>query len=218
MPSPDMEMLRDDLRNLETINKYFGGRSAVVGLLRKLTKTMERVRVVDLATGFGDHPRSMVRWGRAAGKEVRVMAVDRQWSTLQIARGATPQNYPVLYVQADVRYLPFKNQSADLVLCSLALHHFTEQDAIEILKESKRVAARAMACMDLIRSKSAYWAVWVLTQFILRAPMTRHDARVSVKRAFTEHELKGLARQAGWDRFWHAHLPWFRQAVGCHKD
>jgi ubiquinone/menaquinone biosynthesis C-methylase UbiE len=217
-PNPDREELRQDLINLEIINRFFGGKSAVLNLFKELTRKLQKVRVIDLATGFADHPRAIIRWAQKKGKQVHITAVDFQWDTLRLAREATPNCSPICFVQADIRHLPFKPSSAELVFSSLALHHFSEKDAIRILQESQRVATRAAACIDLVRGKLAYVSVWILTQFILRGRMTRHDARASILRAFNRKEFQALATSAGWSAFWHWKLPWFRQAISLEKN
>jgi ubiquinone/menaquinone biosynthesis C-methylase UbiE len=217
MPCADLEELGKDLRNLEIINRCFGGTQAVLKMMSRLACELPAFRMIDLATGYGDHPRNIARWAKDQGKSCTIIAVDRQRPTLEFARAATRNGERILYVQADVRRLPFKSRSVDLVFCSLALHHFSESDAVNVLKESRRLASQAAACIDLVRGRIAYAAVWLLTQFFLRAKMTRHDARASVRRAFTGKELKNMADLAGWRSLWHGKLPLFRQAIACEK-
>src|SRR5262245_21051822 len=106
-PNPDPAALAEDLRNLEKINRWFGGTAAVKRLGRKLGK--EAV-LVDLATGYGDHPRALAQEARARGEMLSILAVDRQFPTLQLARAATRPEEGIYYVQADIRQLPFKDQ------------------------------------------------------------------------------------------------------------
>lgn len=217
LPSPDGKLLREDLKNLERLNRHFGGTRAVLNLLNKIARNLPSFCLIDFCTGYGDLPRNMARWAREHGKKATIIAVDFQWPTLEIAQAATPKSDRVFYVQADVRHSPFKNNAADMVFCALALHHFSNDDATQILREGRRMAKRHVACFDLKRGRRAYAAVWLLTQFILRSPMTRHDARLSVRRSFTGNELKNLAVLADWRSFWHDNLPWFRQVIVCEQ-
>ena len=70
-----------------------------------------------------------------------------------------------------------------------------------MLREMTRIGRFGISCVDLARSRLAIWAIWLLTALFLREPMTRHDARLSVRRAFTRNEMKSLAEKAGWRRF-----------------
>jgi hypothetical protein len=48
---------------------------------------------------------------------------------------------------------------------------------------------------------------------LYREPMTKHDARLSVARAFSFDEMQDLARLAGWTNFGHESFPIARQAI-----
>jgi ubiquinone/menaquinone biosynthesis C-methylase UbiE len=167
-----------------------------------------------LAAGFGDHSRRLAQHYPHA----KVFSVDRHAATLRLARAATPRDQAVFFIQADLKYLPFKDGAVDFALCSLALHHFSEEDAVEVLQEAERVAGRAAVAVDLVRRSLAYAAVWLLTQVWMRDAATRHDGRLSVRRAFTAPEFRALARAAQWSRARWISLPWFRQALVSRKD
>jgi ubiquinone/menaquinone biosynthesis C-methylase UbiE len=213
LPNQDEAALRSDLENIARLNKTFGGKKAVEKIFRKLSDGIDRLVLVDLACGYGDHGRNLIRLARAHQREITVVAVDVQFQTLQIARAATPSGQKMFFVQADARQLPFRPRSAELVFCSLALHHFAEKDASIVLQEMIRVALLGTACVDLVRSRLAAFCIWLLTTFIMRDPMVRHDARLSVRRAFTHEEMKSLAHRAGWLKLKQARFLWFQQAV-----
>lgn len=217
LPNPDPKDLEDDLTNLGIINRWFGGTKAMLAALRRLVGEAETFTVIDLATGYGDHPRNMVKWASNQGKRCQVVAVDNQMDTLLMAREASRGVPQVRFVQADARQLPFKEGASDFSFCCLALHHFSETDAVKVMRECRRVARQGTAILDLARSRLAYAAVWLLTQFILTAKMTKHDARMSIRRAFTGQELKILAHQGGWEEPHHQSLPWFQQEISARK-
>jgi hypothetical protein len=50
---------------------------------------------------------------------------------------------------------------------------------------------------DLVRSRVAHWVVWVITRFITRGAISRHDGPLSVRRSYTPGEVSGLCAQAG---------------------
>jgi len=53
----------------------------------------------------------------------------------------------------------------------------------------------------------------LLTSCIFRESMTRFDARLSFRRAFSFPEMRRVASVAGWRRFGHRRFPVCRQAV-----
>jgi hypothetical protein len=218
LPNQDEKALRSDLENIARLNGAFGGRRAVEKIFHQLACPHSRLILVDLAAGYGDHGRNLIEQARARHGEVAVIAVDFQFQTLRIARAATPPGQKMFFVQADARRLPFRDKGADLAFCSLALHHFAENDALTVLREMARIASRGLACADLVRSRLAALGIWLLTTFIVRDPMVRHDARLSVRRAFTAGELTALARRAGWPQLRQINFFWFQQAILARVD
>lgn len=218
LPNQDENALRSDLENIARLNRTFGGKKAVEIVFAKLADKTRKLLLVDLAAGYGDHGRNLLRIAEADRHDVTVVAVDFQFQTLQIARQATPPSQKMFFVQADARRLPFRNKSADLALCSLALHHFAEKDALSVLREMARVGRLGTACVDLVRSRLAAFCIWLLTAFIIRDPMVRHDARLSIRRAFTRAEMKSLAHRAGWPNLQQIRFFWFQQAVFAHTE
>ncbi|MEY2576129.1 MAG: hypothetical protein QOF80_1616 [Verrucomicrobiota bacterium] len=210
-PQPVTPELASDLRNLRKLNRYFGSYRLIEHFLRHWIQPRSRMRVLDLATGSGDIPRLIVEYARRAGATVTVDAVDQQPSTLEIARGLS-RDYPEIeFFEGDV--LSFGDGGYDVVLCSLALHHFEEVTAVELLKRCRTLSNRYVLVSDLRRGVLATLGVYLLTTFIFREPMTRTDARLSAERAFSFREFRSLAERAGWKNFGHAKFAFARQAI-----
>lgn len=218
LPHQDKDALQKDLEHLAGLNKTFGARRAVGALFHQLTAQLRRVVLVDLASGYSDHGRNLIAKGKARKQDVTILALDFQFKTLQIARDATPRDHKMFFIQADARQLPLRTKEADLVFCSLALHHFSEKDALAVLREMTRVGRLGSACVDLVRGRLAAIGIWLLTTFIVRDPMVRHDARLSIRRAFTFDEMKTLAQRAGWPSIRQIKFFWFQQAVTGRRD
>jgi 2-polyprenyl-3-methyl-5-hydroxy-6-metoxy-1,4-benzoquinol methylase len=101
----------------------------------------------------------------------------------------------------------------DIVMSNLVAHHLDESDVIRLLRRIREMARTAALVTDLRRSRLAQTAVYARTASLYREPMTRHDARLSVERAFSFPELRKLAIAAGWWGFRHRRAPFFRQAL-----
>ena len=211
-PQPVSTELAHDLENLRRLNQWFGSYRLVRAFLRCWLHPGGTYRILDLATGYGDIPRMIVAWARERGCGVRIDAVDQQPSTLELAQKASA-GFPEIHFQcADA--LTFSSAATyDLVLSSLALHHFSERDAVRLLRQAQRLSHENVLIADLERSVFTSASVWLLTATIFREPMTRHDARVSVQRAFSHRELQELAAAAGWEHFGHQRFFPARQAI-----
>jgi 2-polyprenyl-3-methyl-5-hydroxy-6-metoxy-1,4-benzoquinol methylase len=169
------------------------------------------MRILDLATGSGDIPRLIVEHARKVEATVTVDAVDQQSSTLKIARSLSAAYPEINFLEGDV--LSFAGERYDLVLCSLALHHFEEADAVRLLVRCRELSSKYVLVSDLQRGFVATLGVYLLTAFIFRDPMTRTDGRLSAARAFSFPEFRILAERAGWKNFGHAKFAFARQAI-----
>ena len=210
-PQPVTTELTSDLRNLRQLNRYFGSYRLIEHFLRRWIQPRSRMRILDLATGSGDIPRLIVDYARKVGASVTVDAVDQQPSTLEIARSLSGDYPDIDFLEGDV--LSFDEGTYDVVLNSLALHHFEEDAAIQLLKRCRQLSNKYVLVSDLRRGLLATTGAYLLTTFLFREPMTRTDARLSAERAFSFREFRSLAERAGWKNFGHAKFAFARQAV-----
>jgi 2-polyprenyl-3-methyl-5-hydroxy-6-metoxy-1,4-benzoquinol methylase len=211
-PQPVSTELGRDLFNLRQLNRFFGSYALIERFLRRWIHAGARLRVLDLATGSGDIPRFIVDFTRRARAEVAIDAVDRQPATLEIARRLSAGYPEITFHEGNI--LEWKgNQPYDLVLCSLVLHHFSSEDAVQVLRQARHLSRRFVLVSDLRRGLLASAGVFLLTAFVFRDPMTKYDGRLSAARAFSFKELSELAERAGWTKFGQANFHFARQAV-----
>jgi len=204
--------LEDDLHNLRQLNRWFGSYSLIESFLRRWINPGATLRVIDLATGSGDIPRLIADYAGRVGATVRIDAVDQQSSTLEIAKKLSAGYSNISFVEGNI----LEQQSAepyDMALCTLALHHFSEEDAVRVLRRCRELSRKFVLVSDLRRGWLGTIGVHLLTVTLFREPMTKFDARLSVARAFSFSELDDLARRAGWKDFGHANFKFARQAV-----
>jgi 2-polyprenyl-3-methyl-5-hydroxy-6-metoxy-1,4-benzoquinol methylase len=200
------------LRSLRGLNRYFGSHRIVMRFVRRWIRRGDRCRVLDLATGSADIPRIVADHARRVGAQVEIVAVDFQPTTLETARRMSADYPEISCVQDDVLTF-WAEQPFDIVICSLALHHFSDEDAVTLLRRARELSRRYVLISDLRRGWLALAGVYLLTVFVFRDPMTRQDGRVSAARAFTSEEMRELARRAGWQNFGAANFRFARQAI-----
>src|SRR4029077_1324026 len=180
--------------------------------LRRWIMPGAQMRVVDLATGSGDIPRLLVDHARTIGAQIALDAVDRQAATLEIARRLSTGYPEISYHEANI--LEWNSaEGYDISLCSLVLHHFSNDDAVKVLRRCRESSKRFVLVSDLRRGLLLRAGVYMLTALIFREPMTRFDARLSAQRSFSFAEMRELAMQAGWKSFGHKKFRFARQAV-----
>ena len=211
-PQPVSAELERDLERLRQLNRWFGSHRLVLNFMRRWIKPHTRTRIVDLATGSGDIPRLIANYARGIRAQVEIEALDRQSATLEIARKLSSSYPEISYREANI--LEWNSVEAyDIALCTLALHHFSDEDAVRVLRQCRQLSRRFVLVSDLRRGVFLRTGVYLLTAMIFREPMTRHDARLSAVRAFSFSEMRNLALRAGWEHFGHKKFRFARQAM-----
>ena len=170
------------------------------------------MRIVDLATGSGDIPRLLVDFARKIGAHLDIDAADQQRATVEIAKRLSVGYPEISYHEANI--LEWNGiQDYDIALCSLVLHHFSDEDAVNVLRRCRELSKKFVLVSDLRRGFLLRVGVHLLTAAIFREPMTRFDARLSAQRAFSFSEMRQLAIRAGWQNFGHKKFRFARQAI-----
>jgi len=215
-PVHDPAELAANLRDIRRFNRRFGGVAPVLHHLPSLLANVPADReavVLDLATGSGDIPRAVLRWAGRHGRQMHVVASDVSEEILTIAARELAGVPGVTLARYDARAVPLPDGSADVVLCSLALHHFPPNEAVAVLREMDRLGHAGFIVNDLARGRAGYAGAWLAAHALTRNRLTRHDGPLSVLRAYTPDELTALLAQAGIRGATVHRHPWFRMAA-----
>ena len=100
-------------------------------------------------------------------------------------------------VVADALALPFRNDSFDLVSCSLFAHHLDPSQLACFVDEGLRVSRSAVLINDLVRHPLHLALVYAGFP-LMKSYVSRLDGVASVRRAYTPKEMRGiLAHNSG---------------------
>ena len=211
-PDASPAELEAALKSLRGLNRFFGSYRVITQFMKRWIQRGDHLRVLDLATGSADIPRLVADHARTVGATTEIVAVDFQAHTIATARRLSA-NYPEIVCEcADV--LTFEPpEPFDIVICSLALHHFGDEDAVRLLQRARELSRRFVLISDLRRGVLLTTGVDLLTALIFRDRMTFQDGRMSAQRAFSFAELRDLAVRAGWENFGAKKFRFARQAI-----
>jgi ubiquinone/menaquinone biosynthesis C-methylase UbiE len=222
---PSQEWLDDDLGTPEEIqqsfddlwriNRWLGGVSGCLHLLESYfdRRGSRHARILDVGSGDSRLSAHLQRELAQRNRSVKFVALDRRLSHL---RNDHRQTARLSRVVADVRNLPFQEKSFEVVICNLFLHHFSGNDAVDLLRRLGRIASEAVLINDLERHPLPYFFIRIAWPFA-RSRLTRHDGAASVRQAYTKDELEILARRAGFTHFEVDRLPAFRLGLALWK-
>jgi 2-polyprenyl-3-methyl-5-hydroxy-6-metoxy-1,4-benzoquinol methylase len=198
-PAPRAD-LSQCLADVARLNALFGGRLITAAHVKRLIAAVprhRRITVLDVGTGGADIPIALVRWARRSGRQIRVLALDRDLPTLDVARRAATRYPEIVLLQGDALALPVHPRSVDVVISALTLHHLEREEAVRYLAEMDAAARSGFVVNDLVRSRAAFVLVWLATRVLTMNHMSRHDGPLSVRRAYTPLEVRALCEKAG---------------------
>ncbi len=198
--APDPEAQRN-LSELAFLNRWFGGHRVLRWSLRQLYRREDSFTLLDVGAATGDTARVL----SDAFPNANVTCLD--WQIRNLSSAPHPK------VVGDAFALPIPDSAFDVVHCSLFLHHFTDQQVVQLLAEMARCAGRAVVVQDLERHPLAYYFLPATAWILGWSAIILHDGPVSVEAAFRPKELKQLAAQAGLPAKVQSHWPWFRLSL-----
>jgi len=173
------------LEDLRAINERFGGTATTVDMLQRVASqsASRQYSLLEVAAGSGDLPLAVQRHFAERGIHLKLTLLDRMASHLN--------GGPDAAVCGDALQLPFRDGAFDVVSCSLFAHHLEPEELRQFVREALRVCTRVVLINDLIRSRLHLWLVYAALP-LFRSRLTRHDAPVSVRRAYTVKEMREM--------------------------
>ena len=190
-------VFRDTLDKLEIINRFLGGNKLTIHGLKKLLENQSKnktITIVDLGCGHGDILRDVAEFGRKKNYSFKLIGIDANFAAIEYARELSKEYSELSFEMIDIFSEDFKKQSYDIVLCTLFLHHFKNEELISFLKTTIEKATIGVVVNDLHRHKLAYY-LFKFIGFFIKNKMVRQDGLTSVLRAFKRKDLENISTQ-----------------------
>lgn len=186
------------LRGLARINQLSAAARYHLPALRRIASRVPgAVRVVDVASGSGDGAVAFALAAQARGIAVELTMTDISPRAVDQAMArATDRGVEAraLVLDAVEGELP----TADLVTCSLFLHHLSESQAERTLRGMRAACPQGTVSVnDLRRGRWGTLLARTVPRLVTTSKVVHTDAVISAKAAFTPAELEGLAERAG---------------------
>jgi hypothetical protein len=147
---------------------------------------------VDVAGGDGAFAARLAAWSLEQGRPALAVDLDLNPAALNAARSRR-----VASVRGDALQLPLGDRVADYVHASAFFHHLGVEEARDLLAQMCRASRRVVIVNDLVRSRIAAAAIWLLARFFTHNRLVQVDGPLSVRKAFVPDELMAVARAVG---------------------
>jgi ubiquinone/menaquinone biosynthesis C-methylase UbiE len=184
------------LEEIRFINRFTGDlRTLNKTLLKDIERAdLDEFSVLDVGAGSGELLGAVAGYARKTGKKAMLAGLDLNAIS---AESIKRESGEISAVRADALRLPFEDGAFDYAICSLFTHHLTDEVAVHVLKEMKRVSRRGMYAIDLHRHPIAYALYKVFCAAFGISPLVRQDGSLSILRSFKPEELIELGEKAG---------------------
>jgi 2-polyprenyl-3-methyl-5-hydroxy-6-metoxy-1,4-benzoquinol methylase len=215
------EILRDALDKIAKINKLLGGNQltlqGVQQLLESVSKT-ETIVIVDVGCGNGDMLRTLAEYGDKNNLDLQLIGIDANKFTINHAVNLS-HNYPnIRFLCEDIFDEAFSKLKYDIILCTLTLHHFKDNEIVDLISVFERNSRIGIIINDLQRSALAYRLFQGLCFVFRLNDMSREDGLTSILRGFKKSELKWFSESLNFKKYsihwkWAFRYQWIIQKI-----
>ena len=185
------EELRDALDKIASINQLLGGNKVTLAGVKKLigNNVSETIKIIDVGCGNGDMLRALANYSKKNNLKFELVGIDANPFTIAHAESLSKEFDNISYQCKDI-FSHLENPiSCDIVLLTLTLHHFIDEDIIKLLQHYKGAAKMGLVVNDLQRSATAYRLFTALCYVFKLNHMSKQDGLTSILRGFKREDL-----------------------------
>jgi 2-polyprenyl-3-methyl-5-hydroxy-6-metoxy-1,4-benzoquinol methylase len=190
--------LRDALDKIASINQFLGGNTLTLKglqLILKLIPKDNKITIVDIGCGNGDMLRVIANYAKENNYSFNLIGIDANPFTISHAKDLS-RNYPTISYQCiDVFDTSFDDLKYDILLCTLTLHHFKDDEILKLMSKFYKKVTIGIVINDLHRSSISYRLFQVLCSVFRLNEMSREDGLVSILRGFKKIELEHFSKK-----------------------
>ena len=196
------EEMRACLRDLAWTNRWTMAYRPLLQWIdsqaNELSAHADTIRILDVASGYGDGLRKLEQWALARGIAVELTGLDVNADAAIIAAEASQPSSRIRWVTGDVFVYPTP-RPYHLIVSSLFTHHLTDDAIVQYLKWVRRNASLGWFISDLSRAAIPYYSFKVLSKLAKLHPFVQHDGPISIARSFVRADWQQLCAAAGLD-------------------
>ncbi len=192
------EELEQTLNDLEKINKWLGGNKITLDGIQLLLKDIPKatiIRIADVGCGSGAVLREIANWGRNQKFDLELIGIDANPYAIEIAQRKSDYYPEIKFEALNIFSEAYKKQEYDIVLCTLTLHHFKNEEILELLTIFKNQSRLGIVINDLQRSKVAYVLFQAFCRVFINNEIARKDGLTSILRGFKKKDLSELSEK-----------------------
>ncbi|NMH28983.1 methyltransferase domain-containing protein [Flavobacterium sp. SE-s28] len=204
----DLDMKGDELRKtldqIATINRFLGGNRLTLNGVRKLLINIpknQQINILDVGCGNGDMLRDISEWAVSEQRTVKLEGIDANADTINHARNLSTHYTNIRYYPTNLFSQEFSSFKPDIIICTLTLHHFSDEEIVSILERFRKQAKMGLVINDLQRSALAYRLFQLVCLVFPLGKMPKNDGLISILRGFKRKELRNFSKKLNFNTY-----------------
>ncbi len=191
-------LIAANMKELNIINTLLGGHAITIAGVHRLIGNRKEINICEIGCGGGDNLYAINKYCKKNNITASYIGIDLKPECISYAR----TKYPSLnctWVAADYRAAKFPKP--DIMFNSLFCHHFNNEELKDMMGWMHSNSKLGFFVNDLHRHWLAYYSIGWITKIFSKSALVKHDAKLSVARAFKQNELADIVRNAGLQKF-----------------
>lgn len=192
------EEMKNLLGDLKTVNKWLGGNSISIDGIKKLLTGHQKetdVTILDIGCGDGELLRKCALYAKTNDLKFECIGIDFNENILKYAELQSKEFPNIKFRKVDVFLEEELIPNCDIAICTLFLHHFSNENIEGLLKKLLNKSRKGLVINDLKRSRMAFNLFKLSSKLFLKTKTAKHDGLVSIARGFKKPELQAISEK-----------------------
>lgn len=202
--SMDNEGLITALDDIAKINQLLGGNAVTLDGVKKLIKNIpadQTITIMDFGCGNGDMLRMLADFGKKNNIKFNLIGIDANAASIRHAEKCSEKFDNISYLAEDIFLYDFSKYNIDIALITLTLHHFKDDEILNLMKVIFNIVKKGIVVNDLQRSKLAYRLFQAIIFVFRLEKMTANDGLISILRGFKRPDLEKFSKKLGLKKY-----------------
>jgi len=152
------EVVFQTLRELDFINQWLGGNAVTLSAIEKVWREIPKdksISIMDLGCGSSEMLRLIAKKAIHQNRTVQLTGIDANPHIVDYAKNHASDFVNIRFEALNIFSNEFRSQSFDIVIATLFLHHFSDEELIPLFASLKTAdeasKARARQFLDLVQ-------------------------------------------------------------------
>jgi 2-polyprenyl-3-methyl-5-hydroxy-6-metoxy-1,4-benzoquinol methylase len=193
--------IKRNMAELNIINTYLGGHAITLKGLKNILSSkhqepvQQQIVICEIGCGGGDNLKAIASWCKKKNIQASFIGIDINPDCITIAKESC-KKLQSEFIIADYKTVTLENVP-DIVFSSLFCHHFLNDELVQMLRWMVKNCTAGFFINDLHRHPIAFYSIKWLSQLFSKSYLVKHDAPLSVARAFSKKDWLTLLEKAG---------------------